>query len=498
MSAAHQLFDRYRDIAALRAANGLLNWDRQVLMPPKGAAARTEHVARITMMEHSLWVADETQALLDKAQAETDPKTVDGAKLRVLRREHTLRSALPAEMVERRSRLSSDGYEAWKRAKAASDFKVLAPFLRELFAIAAETSKLRNPNAIHPYDPLIDQFDEGQTHSNADRLLSAIKQPIVDLLADIRANGKPIDDSALKNVKDQGSLKRFAEAAAARIGFDFNRGRLDLCANAFCGGSTRFDVRMTTRPSDHVKGVISSSLHEMGHGLYQQGDNPDWTGTPLSGGASLAIHESQSRLWENIVGRSRPFWNYFYPRLLAEAPFLSGIQEDVFWRGMNKVEPTFIRVGADELSYNLHIIIRFELESELITGQLAVNDLPEVWNEKYQRYLGITPPSDALGCLQDVHWSRGSVGYFPTYALGNIIGGAVWQALTSEISDTDAQMERGEFAAILGWLSERIYSKGQRFTPSELLGKLLPKPADGSEWLAYATTKYRDLYGLVR
>jgi len=255
---------------------------------------------------------------------------------------------------------------------------------------------------------------------------------------------------------------------------------------------------MTTRASEHVKGVVSSSLHEMGHGLYQQGDRPEWIDSPLSGGASLAIHESQSRLWENIVGRSRPFWAFFYPWLQSCQPQLSGKPLDLFWRGINKVEPTFVRVGSDELSYNLHIIIRFELEVELITGRLATKDLPEAWNEKYRTYLGIVPPNDALGCLQDVHWSRGSVGYFPTYALGNIIGGAVWKALIGDLGDVDHAMERGDFSSILGWLTEKIYSQGQRYTPSELLGRVLPNEPDGSEWLDYARTKYRALYGLTK
>jgi carboxypeptidase Taq len=253
---------------------------------------------------------------------------------------------------------------------------------------------------------------------------------------------------------------------------------------------------MTTRASDHVKGIVSSSLHEMGHGLYQQGDRPDWIGSPLSGGASLAIHESQSRLWENIVGRSRPFWSFFYSSLQGRHPQLSSLVMDDFWRAINKVEPTFIRVGSDELSYNLHILIRFELEVELITRRLAAKDLPEAWNERYRSYLGIVPPNDALGCLQDVHWSRGSVGYFPTYALGNILGGAIWKVLREEVGDVEEQMERGDFSSILSWLTEKIYRQGQRYTPKELLARVLPKEPDGSEWLQYASSKYRGLYEL--
>lgn len=497
MRAYEAILAQYRSVRALQCAMGLMHWDRQVLMPPGGSAARTEHVTRLAMMEHRWWTSEKTARLLEEAEREIDPDSDEGAALRVLRREVTLSTALPAELVQRKSRVGADGYEAWKRAKATSHFKLLEPFLAELFGIAAETSRCLAPNADHPYDPLIDLFDEGNTYANAERLLDGIKQPVIDLLAEIRDKGASIDDSALGGVTDQGALRSFAESAASKVGFDFSRGRLDLCANAFCSGSTLFDVRMTTRASDHVKGIVSSSLHEMGHGLYQQGDRPEWIDSPLSGGASLAIHESQSRLWENIVGRSRPFWTFFYPLIQSFQPQLSNVPLDVFWRGINKVGPTLIRVGSDELSYNLHIIVRFELEVELITGRLATKDLPEAWNEKYRTYLGIVPSDDALGCLQDVHWSHGSVGYFPTYALGNIIGGAIWKALIADVGDVDGQMERGDFTTVLGWLTEKIYRQGQRYTPSELLRRVLPRPPDGSEWLEYARTKYRALYRLA-
>lgn len=496
MRAYDSLLAQFRTNRALESAMGLMNWDRQVLMPPGGGAARTEQVTRLAMMEHRWWTADETLRLLEDAEREVSPGTDESAALRVIRRELDHQSALPDELVKRKSRVGADGYEAWKRAKSEQRFAVLEPYLAQLFEIAAETSNLLNSSAAHPYDPLIDLYDEGNTFAEATSQLQAIKQPVIDLLAAIREDGRPVDDSALTGVTDQASLRDFAQEAASVVGFNFERGRLDLCANAFCSGANPFDVRMTTRASDHIKGVVSSSLHEMGHGLYQQGDNPAWLDSPLSGGASLAIHESQSRLWENIVGRSRPFWSHFYGRLQAKQPQLEAVSLDTFWRGINKVEPSFIRVGADELSYNLHIIVRFELEVELITGNLATRDLPEAWNEKYRSYLGIVPPNDALGCLQDVHWSRGSVGYFPTYALGNIIGGAIWKALTAEVGDVDGQMESGDFTQILGWLTERIYRKGQRFTPRELLKQVVPTPPDGSEWLAYAQAKYRSLYGL--
>lgn len=252
---------------------------------------------------------------------------------------------------------------------------------------------------------------------------------------------------------------------------------------------------MTTRPSAHVKGVVSSSLHEMGHGLYEQGSPAEWADTPLAGGISLAVHESQSRLWENVVGRSAGFWTRFLPALKAEFP---SIDLDVpgMVRAMNKVEPELVRVGADELTYNLHILVRFELEVELVTGRLAVRDLPEAWNAKYAEYLGLTPPDDAHGVLQDVHWSRGSVGYFPTYTFGNLIGLQIWETLLKEIPDPDALMAKGDFAPILRWLSERIYRQGKRYAPRELATRITGSPMRPDAWLRYAQSKYGALYEL--
>jgi carboxypeptidase Taq len=284
--------------------------------------------------------------------------------------------------------------------------------------------------------------------------------------------------------------------ATRTIGFDYDRGRLNVAPNAFCSNFGCTDVRMTTRPSDHIKGIVSSSLHEMGHGLYEQGSPLEWNGTPLGGGISLAVHESQSRLWENVVGRSRGFWKRFLPDLQAAFPQLNGLDAEAMYRAINKVAPEFVRVGADELTYNLHILVRFELEVELITGRLDINDLPEAWNAKYTEYLGITPPTNTLGCLQDVHWSRGYVGYFPTYAMGNLIGLQMWACLRKDIPNAEAMMEAGEFGEILGWLQEKVYRQGRRYTPSELVTRITGRPMEAGDWLAYANAKYRDIYDL--
>jgi carboxypeptidase Taq len=252
---------------------------------------------------------------------------------------------------------------------------------------------------------------------------------------------------------------------------------------------------MTTRPSEHIKGIVSSALHEMGHGLYEQGSPTEWNDTPLGGGVSLAVHESQSRLWENVVGRSKGFWTRFLPDLKREFPAID-LDVDGMVLAMNVVCPEFVRVGADELTYNLHILVRFELEVEIISNSISIDQLPEAWNAKYQEYLGITPPTDTLGCLQDVHWSRGSVGYFPTYTFGNLIGLQMWERLREDIPDPDALMAKGDFAPILGWLAERVYRQGKRYAPRDLVTRVTGSRMESDAWLRYAREKYGALYGL--
>lgn len=496
-SAVNRLVTRYQDLQAIESAIGLMNWDRQVLMPPGGADARTAHVGRLTRMHHELQVSQEMRRLLQDAELEVAGGDDEEGKaiVRVMRRDIDTETKLPLSHVERKAKVSSEAYEVWKKAKAASDFPMLRPYLEELFDLAREKAVLLGYKD-HIYDPLIDLFEEGARQADAKRMFDQIKQPIVDLVRVIRERGQPVDDSGLTGDWDQPRLRQLAQEMAAKIGFDFGRGRLDIAPNAFCGGSTSRDVRMTTRPSEHIKGILSSSLHEMGHGLYEQGSPGRWDRTPLGGGISLAVHESQSRLWENIVGRSLGFWVYFFPRLREAFPELSTLDARGFFSAINKVQPSFIRVGADELTYNLHILVRFELECEILTGATAVRDLPDAWNAKYAEYLGITPRNDGEGCLQDVHWTRGTIGYFPTYAMGNLIGGQIWSVLTGEIGDAEGLMARGDFQPILGWLQDRIYSQGSLLPPRELVMRVTGREMEAGDWLRYAQTKYRAIYGI--
>ncbi|MFQ3668892.1 MAG: carboxypeptidase M32, partial [Fimbriimonadaceae bacterium] len=280
------------------------------------------------------------------------------------------------------------------------------------------------------------------------------------------------------------------------IGFDLDRGRQDTAAHPFCTNFSVGDVRLTTRFQKTIGSAIFGSLHEAGHGLYEQGSPPEWDRTPLAGGVSLGVHESQSRTWENIVGRSRAFWSRFLPDLQATFPALAGIDLDRWYRAINKVQPSLIRVEADEITYNLHILVRFELECDLLTGALAAQDLPAAWNAKYREYLGIEPPTDADGCMQDVHWSAGLIGYFPTYTMGNLLSYQIWNAMRADVGDTDALMAEGNFEPILTWLREKVYRQGRRYTPKELVVRVTGKPMGAADYLEALHAKYSALYGL--
>jgi carboxypeptidase Taq len=494
--AVEALIDHYRDINALDAAMSMFGWDRQVLMPPGGADARSEHQSILARLEHELWTSDKSQRLIEEAQKETEPDSDDAALVRVFKRDVDQLTKLPAELVARKSKIANSAYEVWKKARAESDFAAMKPYYKELIEINRETSRLLDPNAAHPYDPMLDLYEEGATYAATRAMFDTLKSQVVDLVKEIQERGQPVDDSFFYGTWNQEQLRKAGEEITGLIGFDYSRGRLDICPNAFCTNMSNHDVRMTTKPSEHVKGILSSSLHEMGHGLYEQGSPDKWDRTPLAGGVSMAVHESQSRMWENVIGRCMPFWSHFLPVLQKHVPELSSVDLHTYWRGINKVQPGFIRVGADELTYNLHILVRFELEVDMMTNQVQVDDLPEAWNAKYTEYLGITPPNDGQGVLQDVHWSRGYCGYFPTYTMGNLISGMVWSAIQKDLPDALEQIGRGEFGQILEWCQQKIYRQARRYTPQDLVKRVCGKPMAADDWVAYAKEKFGAVYGL--
>lgn len=443
-------------------------------------------------MRHQRLTSDEFQRSVEEVAAESEPGSVPAAAARVLTRELKTQGSLPTELVVRKAQVSSDAYEAWKEAKANNDYPKLRPYLEQLFDMAKETATTIGYTN-HVYDPLIDLFEEGANYADARAMFDAIKGPISTLLKDIRERGSEVDDSQIAKDFDRPRLREFAQSAAAVVGFNFDAGRLDICTNAFCTHLDNRDIRMTTRPSDHLRGIVSSSLHEMGHGLYEQNSPEEFERTPLPGGISLAVHESQSRLWENIVGRSRGFWRRFLPELQSRFPEIQ-LDAEAMYRAMNKVEPGFIRVGSDEVSYNLHILVRFELETEILTGATSFQDLPEAWNAKYESYLGIRPKTDTLGVLQDVHWSRGTIGYFPTYTMGNLISYQMWECIERDLGPD--VLDRQAFGEVLDWLRGRVYSQAKLYVPRELVTRATGRAMEPGPLLAGLQAKYGEIYGL--
>ncbi len=493
MSNLEALKSKMYDLNALQASMSIFGWDQQCFMPPGATEARANHLSILQRMHHETFTSDETGTLIDKAAAEVNGDGEDSAMLRVIKREFDLSTKIPTELVEEKSKLAALAHEQWVKARANNDFKSFEPMLERMFEIARQEAEHLGYKD-HIYDALFDLYEEGATQKDAQQMFDTIRQPLVDLVKDVQGNGRKIDNSFLTGDWPKEKQSQFTEMISKAVGFDFDRGRQDTAHHPFCGGWSVNDVRLTTRFLPFLGSSIFGTLHESGHGMYEQGSPVAWDRTPLAGGVSLGLHESQSRLWENIVGRSRPFWQKFFPELQSTFPTLKEKSLDDFHRAVNFVEPSLIRVEADELTYNLHVLIRFEIECGMLEGSMQVKDLPEIWNAKYQQYLGVTPPTDSDGCLQDIHWSGGSIGYFPTYSMGNLLSYQIWNTLTADIGDQDSNMAAGDFSQILNWLTEKIYSQGKRHTPKALVQKVCGKPIDATDYLTGITAKYRTVY----
>lgn len=481
------------DVDALNASIALMDWDQQTYMPRGAAEARSEHVGILSRMAHETFTAETTQRLVEEAAkvAESDD---DQALVRVVRRNLDLNLKIPTSLVEERTRLAAIAHEEWVAARANNDFKSFIPTLERMFEIARQVAEHLGYKE-HIYDALLDQYEEGATAADAQAMFDAIRGPQVELVRQISERPQ-VDDTFLYGEWDITTQSQFTEKLVKAIGFDFNRGRQDTAPHPFCTGFSVNDIRLTTRYKPYLGSAIFGSMHEAGHGMYEQGSPNEWDRNPLAGGVSLGVHESQSRFWENVIGRSKGFWSHFLPGLKSAFPQLGDVDLETFYRAINKVEPSYIRVEADELTYNLHVLVRFEIECDVLTGTLAVRDLPEVWNAKYQQYLGVTPRNNAEGCLQDVHWSQGSIGYFPTYSMGNLLSYQIWTTLRKDISNADDLIAAGDFRQILHWLQEKIYRQGKKYSPRDLAMKVTGSTLSADDYLAGLSAKYREIYGI--
>jgi carboxypeptidase Taq len=486
-------------ISDLGLAAGVLGWDQQTYMPPKGAEERGEQMATLSRLIHEMATSEESGKALEELVPygkTLDPDSDDARLIKEAKRAYDKNTKVPSEKVAEFARVTTMAQGAWVKARSESNFSIFQPHLEKIVDLRREYASYFAPYD-HVYDPLLDDFEPGVKTADVQAIFSKLRPQQVELIKAI-AEKLQVDDSFLKQKFEDQKQWDFGVEVAKAFGYDWEAGRQDRAPHPFSISFGIRDVRITTRVmEDQVTSAMFSTMHEAGHAMYEQGIKWDLRRTILAGGASLAIHESQSRMWENLVGRSRAFWRYFYPRLQEIFPQqLGNVGMEAFYKAINKVERSFIRVEADEATYNLHVMLRLEIEIALMEGSLEVKDLPEAWNSRMQDYLGITPPNDKLGVLQDVHWSGGMIGYFPTYALGNLVSVQLWDVINRDIPDLEEKIESGEFSTLLGWLREKVHTHGSKFEPQELVQKITGSKIDPQPYVKYLQTKYSDIYGL--
>jgi carboxypeptidase Taq len=497
---AKELRRHLAELTDLRHTVQLLQWDQQTMMPPRGGELRADELGTVQRILHERFVSAQTGRLLDDAEDQLNgagPDSDDARLIAVVRRRWEKARRVPSELASELARSASVGQEAWVTARANSDFASFLPYLREGLEL-----KRRYIDCFADYecayDVLLDDFEPGMRTAEVAELFAELKDELVPLIAAVSERADAVDDSCLHGTFPIEAQRRLVRDVVSRMGFDPAGWRLDDTVHPFATSLGSSDVRITTRWDETFLPMgLYSSMHECGHGLYEAGIDPGLRRTPLGSGEALGLHESQSRMWENMVGRGRPFADYLAPKV-AElfAGQLSGLEPEGFYRAVNRVHPSFIRVEADEATYGLHVILRFELEQELIEGRVAVEDLPEVWNERFKRYFGLEVPDDARGVLQDVHWAAGLIGYFPTYAIGNLVAGQLWERVQSDLPDLDAQLSAGELMELREWLREHVHRHGSKWGAREVLERVTGAPIAVAPFIGYLKAKVGDIYAL--
>jgi len=487
-------------VSDLGSAAALLGWDQQTYMPPGGAGARALQLATLSRLAHDKFVSDELGEALELAKTEAegmDPDSDEFCLVRITDRDYQKEIKVPSEWVGEFSRVTALAYQDWERARAESKFSLFEPRLEKIVYLRREYANFFAPYD-HIYDPLLDEFEPGMKAADVKSVFDTLRPRLIALVQAIAERGKPVDDAPLHQSFNEKKQWDFGIEVATAIGYDFNRGRQDKAVHPFTTGFGTGDIRITTRfDPEFLSTALFGTMHEAGHAMYEQGVDPKLDRTPLGTGTSLGIHESQSRMWENLVGRSKVFWTAYFPRLQEFFPEQLGeIDLGDFYRMINKVERSLIRVEADEATYDLHIMVRFELEISLMDGSLAVKDLPQAWNKKFEEFLGITPPDDADGVLQDIHWSGGMIGYFPTYALGNLISAQLWNKINVDIPDLEKKIAKAEFGDLLAWLQENIHRHGAKYEPLDLLKRATGQNLDAEPYLQYLESKFGEIYEL--
>ena len=480
---------RLGEIADLSRAAGVLGWDQRVTMPPLGTEARAESLATLDRIIHDSFVSDDVGRLLDELRehAESLPYDSDEASLiRVTRRDWEKARRVPTELRVEMTRAAARGHHAWVEARENSDYASFLPYLRENVELKRRYADCFEWND-SPYTPLLDDYEPDMTTTEVREVFDVLRPAVTELVA----SAPKVDASFLQADFAINEQQVFGERVVSTLGFEEGSWRIDPTAHPFCTSFSNRDVRLTTRYFEDNLESVWSTLHEAGHGLYAHGISSSLLRTPLANAPSLGMNESQSRTWENLVGRSRPFWTHWFGPLQKTFPDVLGpVELDDFLRAINRAEPGLIRVDADETTYSLHVILRFEIEQDLIAGTVALEDLPEIWNAKMKELLGVDVPDDGHGVLQDVHWSGGGIGYFPTYALGNVISLQIWAKVREALPDLDDQLAEGDVSALSEWLRANLYSLGRKLTPRETLERLTGSgDLDPQPYLTYLRDK---------
>ena len=486
-----------RKIADVNMSSAVLQWDQEIFMPPKGASFRAQQLASLAGIAHELTVKEEFGELLEKLNSDTSLTDEQAKNVKESYKDYRKKKKYSTDFIELMSMTISESFQAWQIAKNNNDFDSFAPFLEKIVALKRRECSILGYKA-HPYDALLNEFEPGATTKDISDLFEEVKKNLVDFVKDI-AHSPQNDDSFMFYQYDSNKQWDFSLHLLRQMGYDFTAGRQDISSHPFTTNFNAFDVRVTTRVNiNDISEIISTTIHEGGHALYEQGLKPENYGLPSSEFISLGIHESQSRLWENNVGRSLAYWKTNFPLLKEAFPEnLRNVDVEKFYKAINIVKPSLIRTNADELTYHFHILIRFELEKALIEGSIEVKDLPELWNQKYKTYLGVNVPNNSHGILQDVHWSHGSFGYFPTYSIGSFYAAQFFAKAQQDIKNLDKQMEEGNMIPLLDWLRENIHIHGKLFTAEELCVKITGEKLNFNYFMEYVRKKYSGLYETV-
>ena len=494
-----ELKKKLAEIHDVHMARSILSWDQHTKMPPKAGDVRAEQLGTLDRIAHELFIDDDIGALLEELRPYEESHDYDSDEaslLRITRREYAKATRVPSDLRAELTRAGAIALAAWVEARQKSDFAIFLPYLRRNVELQREYVACF-PKAENDYDVLLDDFDEGMKTTEVRAVFDELKTELIPLIAEITERADAVDNSCLTGHFPIDKQRAFALKVLEQLGYDGESWRLDPTVHPFAMSAATTDIRLTTRYDEGDMNSLMAAIHEFGHGFYEAGIDPGLERTPLSQVTSMSLHESQSRMWENLVGRSLPFWKHFYPQLQAAYPGqFDDVELDEFYRAINKVEPSLIRIEADEATYNLHIILRFELEQEILDGSLDLADLPEAWNARMTEYMGVDVPDDAHGVLQDVHWSGGAIGYFPTYSLGNVISVQLWDHVREAIPDLDQQFERGEFGELSSWLRENLHRNGRKFTSKETLERLVGGGIDSGPYLRYLKDKLGGIYGI--